>query len=1198
MSLFIIGTMATLIRKRKRQNQHGGNRKQQSPLLSILLILVLAVCSIFYSRIPSTRTESVSKLNYSLNQLSVNHIGAHKNLLRTNSTKFNQGTPTTLLSLLLILQAGDINPNPGPRPPKFPCQVCNKAAKWGQKCLMCDLCELWYHADCLGMSDSLYLEHENHPSICWTCAECGMPQYWNMSSSLFHSTRSRSTLSSAESMESPSSMLSPQPSRTPAPKTPSTHQPPATPRCRPAPAATSTPKKPGPGHPDQQGNLTFVVANCNGMTGKKPVVEQMLESLNPDVFVAVESKVDSSILDAEILPAPYRPITTRKDRAKGGGGVLIATKEGIIAEPLTEEESAVHPTCELCWSKIHLKNKESMIVGAYYRPPDSNKMDLHHLNTSITNVLNKFNRSKIVLAGDFNLSGIHWPTLSHTPGKPKKEECEDLLRITAENNLIQMNEHPTRKNNILELFLTSTPELVTSCTTGPGISDHDHIVIAKMELTTKQNRKEPRTIQLFKKANWDGLRNSIINATSRFLSNCPDTKPIEDNWKFFKETLLTGLKQFVPNKTVSGRYNLPWITTKVKRLIRRKQRAYNRAKRSHKDVDWAKFRHLRKEAQKLMKQAHWDYVNSILDADTNNSKGLWRYLKGLRKDSTGVSPLTHEGRMASTPREKAEALNKQFSSVFTKEDPSSCPTLPESPYQEMPPILVMENGVRTFLERLNPKKATGADSIPAIVLKFCAAEVAPMLTSIINQSLSQHKVPEDWKRAIVTPVFKKGSRAKPENYRPISLTSICCKTAEHIIVSNTMAHLDKNNILSDDQHGFRRNRSCESQLLRTTQDLGEILNTRSQADVAVLDFAKAFDKVPHHRLIIKLRHLNINKDVIGWIEDFLKNRTQQVAVDGALSDEAPVLSGVPQGTVVSPMLFLIFINDIASNITSSIRLFADDCLLFREIKCQADHETLQRDLNHLVTWSQTWGMKFNIKKCNVMSVTNKRRPSTFTYRMEDTPLERVTETLYLGVTISSNLSWKSQVNRISSSAERILGFLWRNMHKCPKELRERAFNAIVRSRLSYAASVWDPHQATLSKRLEGVQRRGARFVNNTRHKRSLGQKNASPTSMLKDLSWEPLETNRKQQRLITFHKIIQNQVAIPQSYLPPRKTGRTSSTNRFIIPHSNVNAHRDSFIPKTTRDWNALPDNIVNIEDALQFKLHLKQHLSTTTTIH
>ena len=274
-------------------------------------------------------------------------------------------------------------------------------------------------------------------------------------------------------------------------------------------------------------------------------------------------------------------------------------------------------------------------------------------------------------------------------------------------------------------------------------------------------------------------------------------------------------------------------------------------------------------------------------------------------------------------------------------------------------------------------------------------------TTVVREMATRHLCP-DLSGARVQGV-KKGRRSSPENYRPVSLTSICCKINEHIIVSQTMNHLEKNNILVDYQHGFRRRRSCESQLLITSHDLATILNKRSQVDVAVLDFAKAFDKVPHQRLIKKLQYYNLDKKVVGWIQSFLSKRTQSVVVDGHTSTSAPVLSGVPQGTVLGPLLFLLFINDIANNVTSSIRLFADDCLVYRETRKKEECELLQKDLDELVSWSKTWGMAFNVKKCNIVSITNaKKNRQRHSYHMDDQPIKSIDNTPYLGVNINKD----------------------------------------------------------------------------------------------------------------------------------------------------------------------------------------------------
>ena len=333
-------------------------------------------------------------------------------------------------------------------------------------------------------------------------------------------------------------------------------------------------------------------------------------------------------------------------------------------------------------------------------------------------------------------------------------------------------------------------------------------------------------------------------------------------------------------------------------------------------------------------------------------QGFSLYSSNVFADIQIFSTLVANGKVRTEPKEKAEMLNDQFTSVFTQSQQNHPDVIP-SPYPPMPQINIAEAGVTSLLRKLNPKKACGADKIPATFLKNCAEEISPILTVIIQKSLDSKQVPSDWKKAVVSPVFKKGDKSNPENYRPISLTSICCKISEHVIVSETMKHLDKHHILHDSQHGFRKRKSCESQLLITSHDLASILNRHSQADVAVLDFSKAFDKVPHQPLLEKLRHCNLHEDVIGWISSFLTGRTQNVVVDGFSSKESPVLSGVPQGSVLGPVLFLIFINDIADSLSSTIRLFADDCLIYREIKCRADQIALQKNLDKLVEWANT-----------------------------------------------------------------------------------------------------------------------------------------------------------------------------------------------------------------------------------------------------
>ena len=275
-----------------------------------------------------------------------------------------------------------------------------------------------------------------------------------------------------------------------------------------------------------------------------------------------------------------------------------------------------------------------------------------------------------------------------------------------------------------------------------------------------------------------------------------------------------------------------------------------------------------------------------------------------------------------------------------------------SPFPNLPDIDINIAGVTKLLKEIDPYKATGPDSIPAKLLKEMADELSPSLALIFTASLQQGEVPRDWKKALVTPLFKKGDQTNPTNYRPVSLTSICCKLLEHIIHSNVMSHLNAHKIISDIQYGFCKRRSVELQLICTIHDFACNLNEKKRTDAILLDFCKAFDKVSHRHLKLKLEYYGIRNKVLKWISSFLQERTQRVVCGGYTSDSENVISGVPQGTVLGPLLFLIYINDLPECISSMCSLFADDCLIYRKIESERDIKILQNDFKNLELWAK------------------------------------------------------------------------------------------------------------------------------------------------------------------------------------------------------------------------------------------------------
>ena len=426
-----------------------------------------------------------------------------------------------------------------------------------------------------------------------------------------------------------------------------------------------------------------------------------------------------------------------------------------------------------------------------------------------------------------------------------------------------------------------------------------------------------------------------------------------------------------------------------------------------------------------------------------------------------------------------QIFSEQFSSVFSPPNDNN-PTIRDPQSPAINDLEITTNGVQKLMEDLDPFKASGPDKVPPYILKELADQMAPVYQILFQASIDQGIVPNDWKKAHITPIFKKGDPLQASNYRPVSLTSIPCKLLEHIIHSHFMKHHVKSNILCDNQHGFRKSRSCESQLIRVIDDLAKNIDNGYQSDMIVLDFAKAFDKVNHKDLLKKVRHYGIRNNIFNWLESFLTNRTQQVQIDGSLSDPEDVLSGVHQGTVLGPLLFLLYINDLPQYVSegTEVRLFADDSALYRKIKSPDDHRILQEDINSLQVWEREWSMEFHPQKCQLMRVTTKldHNISKFDYIIHGHTIEPVEEAKYLGVTINNKLNWNSHINNICQKANNTLNFINRNFKTCPQKIKEQLYTSYVRPLVEFSGSVWDVHTKINIDQIERVQRRAARFV--------------------------------------------------------------------------------------------------------------------------
>ena len=561
--------------------------------------------------------------------------------------------------------------------------------------------------------------------------------------------------------------------------------------------------------------INCIVINCRSVRNKTCELSIMIESTNADVVMGTESWLTPDIKDSEIFPKGYS--VYRKDRiGQKGGEVFILVRDSLISSKVKDLDA----NCELVWVQIQLKNTQNLLIGCFYRPPSTDIECLGELEISVTRARNS--SKHVWLGGDFNLPGIDWSNNSISENCHDKAICNKMLQIAENTGITQMVHTPTRGDNILDLFFTSNDSLVNRVQVMPPLSqeaDHDSVFL-NISTKARLNKQTRRNILLYNKTDWHGLKEEL----QRFANSMHLDAGVQELWDAFEKKMHELISSFIPTKSVKPNSKPPWLSNELINKCKHQEKAYVTWKKSGLFEDELAFREIKAETQREIRASHTKYMETILSDLSGNDeydqakskepgKKFWTYIKQSRQDSQGVAPLYKDGIRALDSKSKANILNNQYCSVFTRDQDSIIPDKGPSPHPNMPGIEISTKGVQKLLEQLKPTKASGPDQIPARILKECALQIAPILRNIFAKCLTDGEVPQQWREANVTPIFKKGDRHNPANYRPVSLTSVICKIQEHVIAKSIMKHLENNKILVDSQHGFRAKRSCEAQLL-------------------------------------------------------------------------------------------------------------------------------------------------------------------------------------------------------------------------------------------------------------------------------------------------------------------------------------------------------------------------------------------------
>ena len=571
----------------------------------------------------------------------------------------------------------------------------------------------------------------------------------------------------------------------------------------------------------------------------------------------------------------------------------------------------------------------------------------------------------------------------------------------------------------------------------------------------------------------------------------------------------------------------------------------------------------------MIRSKHRGYLAKIESSFCDNPKLFWSYHKSILHHRTGQSnEITYNGVTAKTAKEKADLFNTYFSSVF-RPSSTTCNQTPRTESEgNISEITLDVDEVAQFLRALDTSKACGPDGIPARLLQVCALEIAPSICELFNRSLRTGHVPSEWKSANVTPVHKKDLKEQAEHYRPISLLPIVGKVLERCVCIRLYNHV--RHLITKAQHGFLRRRSCVSQLLSVLHAIGQSLDKNVQTDVIYLDFAKAFDSVDHQILLHKLASYGVSGHLYEWFADYLSGRRQRVVVDGATSNWVPVTSGVPQGSLLGPVLFVIFINDLPDILPDETlaALYADDTKLYKSITSVGDCESLQQALTDLDCWSRDNNLDFNESKCKVLTITRKKTPLTYAYHMGSKELTRANMEKDLGVLINYNLSWDDHVHTITAKGNKMLGMLKRT---CPlltnTAVRRTLYLALVKSQISYATEVWSPPTIKMRSTVERVQRRATSGILQAKRGETAYKQRLITLSLL------PLCYEREIKDLVFFFKALYGYIDLDvHSFVSFVNNGRTRlSRNPSLtlkIPFCKSKTFQSSYFNRLVKLWN------------------------------
>lgn len=935
-------------------------------------------------------------------------------------------------------------------------------------------------------------------------------------------------------------------------------------------------------------------------------------SLHTPFFFLTETHLKPYILDAEVNIENYTAFRAdRADRIRGGSAIYLHST-------LNADSSNVFSN-SYCEASVIYNKASNTLLACIYRPPAAPFSKFSECLEFIENFIDSIaSMPEILITGDFNFPFIDWDTGTIPSGASislsDRQSALAFLCFSEELFLEQIVREPTRADkNILDLVLTNNSDLIHSVTVSKTLkSDHD---VVSLQLLHPEFQLSPTLKPEFKpscllddinfnSANWDAIRNDLSSVDWQRAIDLSSTDQ-DLAWRTFEDMVASVCQKHAPSHSHSAsKSTVKGLPRHRALLLRRKRRLNARINaikyKSPRGINSSKLSRLqddRASIELLMKEDLLsERARKEIDAIgkmKKNPKAFYSYAKQSARYKAPVGPLLDDKEeLQSDPTSMANILQNQYQKAFS--DPTNGKAdgyvEPDAKTEEhLDDIIISDKDVLDAISETQSSSAPGPDKFPSIILKECKDILASPIRCMWQNSLESGNIAAMFKIQSITPIFKKGNKALPVNYRPVSLTSHLIKLFERIVRKRMVSFIEAQDLFDANQHGFRSGKNCLTQLLHHIDDIMHDLCNDHNADVLYLDFSKAFDKVDHGILMKKLRAFGIRGKLLRWIKSFLTDRQQFVVVEGHESAILLVLSGVPQGTVLGPLLFLIYINDIGEVVNHcKIKIFADDSKLHKTIKTLLDRFHLQEDLGNVVKWAEDNNMELNPDKYELLQHgknTDLKLPYVLPsgQTLKDSGCVRD-----LGVFVDSDLSWRSHISLKVDKSKSMASWVLRTIKARDSQTMLLLFKSYVRTHVEYCSPLWSPHLQCDIIRIEAVQRTFTSKIKNVT--------GLSYWDRLKRLSLYSLQRRRERFAIILiwkiYHGLVPNSMNIQfretsrhgTVCIRPLGSSKYSSTNTKVF---------NSFASSASALYNVVPHSIKSHDTLASFKRGLDVFLKS-----